>query len=237
MKAERNAVITGATTGIGRAIAEDLAREGYTLWVCARNDERLNEMRDYWSATFPENALHTLRSDVSKRSDVAAFAGHIRRATDRVDVLVNNAGLFYPGSVLDEAEGNLEEMINTNLYSAYWLTRELIGLMLPHRAGHIFNMCSIASFMAYPNGGSYAISKHAMLGLSRMLRAELMDKGIKVTTVMPGATWSASWEGADLPRERLMQASDISEAVMSALRMSPAAVVEDIVIRPQLGDL
>lgn len=237
MKEERNAIITGATTGIGRAIAEDLAREGYTLWVCARNDERLNEMSDYWEATFPESQLHTLRADVSKRSEVASFAGHIRRATDRVDVLVNNAGLFYPGSVLDEPEGNLEEMINTNLYSAYWLTREVIGLMLPHRSGHIFNMCSIASFMAYPNGGSYAISKHAMLGLSRMLRAELMDKGIKVTTVMPGATWSASWEGADLPRERLMLASDISEAVMSALRMSPSAVVEDIVIRPQLGDL
>lgn len=237
MDKERTAVITGATTGIGRAVAEALAGAGYTIWACARTEERLAEMSDYWAEQFPGKALHTCKADVAKRSEVTSFAEHIRRGTDRVDVLVNNAGIFYPGSVLDEPEGNLEEMINTNLYSAYWLTRELIGSMLPYRAGHIFNMCSIASFMAYPNGGSYAISKHAMLGLSRMLRAELMEKGIKVTTVMPGATWSASWEGADLPRERLMQASDIATAVLSALSMSPSAVVEDIVIRPQLGDL
>ena len=103
--------------------------------------------------------------------------------------------------------------------------------------GHIFNMCSVASLMAYPNGGSYSISKYALLGFSKNLRLELKDKGIKVTGIMPGATWSASWEGVELPEERLMQASDIALAVWSATQMSPSAVVEDIVLRPQLGDL
>ena len=91
--------------------------------------------------------------------------------------------------------------------------------------------------MAYPNGGSYSISKFAMLGMSKVLRAELLQENIKVTSVMPGATWSNSWAGVDLPRERLMEPTDIAEAVMSALRMGPSAVVEDIIIRPQLGDL
>lgn len=109
--------------------------------------------------------------------------------------------------------------------------------MLETGKGHIFNMCSIASLHAYPDGGSYSISKFALLGFSKNLREELKDKGIKVTSIMPGATWSASWAGADFPEDRLMQAADIANAVWSAWSMSPAAVVEDIVIRPQLGDL
>jgi len=109
--------------------------------------------------------------------------------------------------------------------------------MISHGTGHIFNMCSIASITAYPNGGSYSISKFALLGFSKVLREELKDKNIKVTSIMPGATWSASWAGVDLPESRLMQATDIAKIVWSALEMSPSAVIEDIVIRPQLGDL
>ncbi|HHM20936.1 MAG TPA: SDR family NAD(P)-dependent oxidoreductase, partial [Bacteroidetes bacterium] len=103
--------------------------------------------------------------------------------------------------------------------------------------GHIFNMCSIASLIAYPNGGSYTISKFALLGFSKVLREEMKDKGIKVTSILPGATWSASWAGVDLPKSRLMQPRDIARAVWCAWQMEPSAVVEDIVIRPQLGDL
>ena len=98
-------------------------------------------------------------------------------------------------------------------------------------------MCSTASTSAYTNGGSYSISKYALLGFTKNLRQELKTEGIKVTAIMPGATWSDSWAGFDAPEERLMQARDIAEAVVAALRMSAAAVVEEIVLRPQLGDL
>lgn len=98
-------------------------------------------------------------------------------------------------------------------------------------------MCSIASKIAYPNGGSYSISKFALLGFSKVLREELKPTGIKVTSILPGATWSNSWAGVDLPEDRLMQAHDIAIPVWSALSMSPSAVVEEITIRPQLGDL
>jgi short-subunit dehydrogenase len=90
---------------------------------------------------------------------------------------------------------------------------------------------------AYPMGGSYSIAKFALLGFSKVLREELKPKGIKVTAIMPGATWSDSWQGVDLPYERLMQPSDIAQMVWSASQLSPAAVVEDIIIRPLLGDL
>ena len=98
-------------------------------------------------------------------------------------------------------------------------------------------MCSIASLNAYPNGGSYTISKFALLGFSKVLREELKDKGIRVTSVMPGATWSHSWDGADFPEDRLMKSEDIALVVSNAIDLSPNAVVEEIIIRPQLGDL
>jgi short-subunit dehydrogenase len=109
--------------------------------------------------------------------------------------------------------------------------------MLNQQSGHIFNMCSVASLKAYPQGGSYSISKYALLGFNDNLREETKNKGIKVTAILPGATWSDSWQGVDLPHDRLMEAHDIAIAVKAAIDMSPAAVIENILLRPQLGDL
>jgi len=154
-----------------------------------------------------------------------------------VDVLINNAGVFLPGAISEEKDGNLEFQIETNLYSAYHLTRAVLPMMLPQKSGHVFNMCSVASFMAYPNGGSYSISKFALLGFSKVLREEMKPKGIRVTSIMPGATWSNSWAGVELPEDRLMAANDIAETVWAAYHLSKSSVVEEIILRPQLGDL
>ena len=166
-----------------------------------------------------------------------AFAETLKTQWGEVDVLVNNAGVFVPGEIGQEEDGVLERLIETNLYSAYHFTRALLPMMVGKGRGHIFNMCSIASQIAYPNGGSYSISKFALLGFSKVLREELKPKGVKVTAILPGATWSNSWAGVDLPESRLMQASDIALAVWCAYQMSPSAVLEELVIRPQLGDL
>jgi short-subunit dehydrogenase len=123
------------------------------------------------------------------------------------------------------------------LYSAYYTSRGIAPGMREAKSGHIFNMCSIASIKAYPNGGSYAISKFAMLGLSKMLREELKEFGVRVTSVLPGATLTASWEGTDLPNERFMDPQDVAEVVWGAYGLSKRSVVEEILIRPQLGDL
>jgi short-subunit dehydrogenase len=98
-------------------------------------------------------------------------------------------------------------------------------------------MCSIASLNAYSNGGSYSISKFALLGFSKNLREEMKPHGIKVTAVCPGATMSNSWEGVGIDPERIMEAKDIAEMIYASSKLSPMAVVEDIVLRPQLGDL
>lgn len=230
-------VVTGGTKGLGRAIAEVFGAQGFEVCVCARTRADLDAMQADWAQQFPQSRLHTQAVDLSKKDDVLHFAGFVRGLWPRLEVLVNNAGVFLPGTVVAEVDGTLETLMETNLYSAYHLTRGLLPLMRPHRRGHIFNMCSIASVAAYPNGGAYTISKFALLGFSKALREELKPEGIKVTSLLPGATWSDSWLGADYPPQRLMQADDIAKMVWAAYALSDAAVVEELLIRPQLGDL
>ncbi len=128
-------------------------------------------------------------------------------------------------------------MIAINLYSAYYITRALLPAMMERRQGHIFNMCSIAALKAYNNGGAYSISKHALMGMSKNLREEMKPYNIKVTTVYPGAVYTSTWEGSDIEPSRIMEVDDIAEMIYAASLLSPQACVEDIIIRPQLGDL
>ncbi len=232
-----NAVITGATKGLGRAIADIFAQNGFDLCVCSRTQGDLDAMQADWSSRFPERLLHTDAADLGKKPEVQEFADFVLDRFDRIDVLVNNAGLYIPGLVSEEPAGTLETLMEVNFYSAYYLTRALLPRMVRQRKGHIFNMCSIAGIQAYPNGGSYTISKFALRGFSMALREEMKSKGIKVTTLLPGATWSDSWSGVDLPQERLMQAEDVARSLWAAYNLSDSAVVEEIVLRPLLGDL
>lgn len=232
-----NIIITGATKGIGFAIAEKFAAEGFNLALNSRNLDDLKTMKKTFAEKYPDVEVLIKKTDMSKKRQVLSFGKFVLSKWKTVDILMNNAGVFLPGEIHKEADGTLESQINTNLYSAYYLTREILPAMLKKKKGHVMNMCSIASQIAYPNGGSYSISKFALLGFSKVLREEMKDKGIRVTSILPGATWSNSWAGADLPKSRLMLASDIANAVWGAWTMSASAVVEEVVIRPQLGDL
>jgi short-subunit dehydrogenase len=228
-------VVTGGTKGIGRAIIEAFAAKGFDVCTCARNKSDLAQTASDVGARFKVK-VHTHIADLSTAGDIQSFI-EFCNTLQPADVLVNNAGFFVPGNVTEEADGALESMMNANLYSAYHVTRGLVPAMKTRKAGHIFNMCSIASFMAYPNGGSYAITKFALLGFSKVLREELKTHGIRVTAIMPGATRTASWEGTDLPDERFMKAEDVAAAVYGAFSLSKNSVVEEIIIRPQLGDI
>lgn len=230
-------VVTGGTKGIGEAIIHRFAANNFDVITCARNKSDLEKLHRQITDNFPEVKLYYQPADLSKRQDITALINFIKELNTPVDVLVNNAGLFIPGQVHTEEEGALEMMINTNLYSAYHLTRGLINGMKQRKSGHIFSLCSTASITPYVNGGSYCISKFALLGMNKVLREEMKEHGVKVTSVLPGATLTASWEGTDLPEERFMKPEDVADAIWSAYSMSPNSVVEEILIRPQLGDL
>lgn len=229
-------VVSGGSKGIGKEIIRKFAAQGFAIATCARNVQDLHQLKSDIESEY-NIQLHFLPADLSQKKETLAFADFVKSLNQPIEVLVNNTGVFFPGSIVEEEEGNLEKMMDTNLYSAYHLSRALIPSMIDAQHGHIFNICSIASLIAYPNGGSYSITKFAMLGFSKVLREELKPKGVRVTSVMPGATWTASWEGVDLPVDRLMKAEDIAESVYAAYALSKTSVVEEIVIRPQLGDL
>ncbi|MGH1335573.1 MAG: SDR family oxidoreductase [Aureispira sp.] len=229
-----NAIVTGATKGIGRAIVELFAQKGYNVAFCARTAADVAAFQQELQANYQGEFLGKA-VDMSDKKAVKGFATFVKESWSSVEVLVNNAGVFIPCPLTkDDTEDAFEKMMDLNLYSAYYLTQGILPLMLAQQKGHVFNMCSIASIMPY---GAYAVSKHALLGFSRVLREEVKDKGVRVTAVMPGATYTASWDGTDLPQERFMKAEDIAQSLWDIYQLSQQTVVEEIVLRPQLGDI
>lgn len=231
-----NVIVTGASKGIGKAIAEIFAAHGHHLFICSRGEATLYKTMEELSAKYPSAIIKAKPFDLGKKEQAKEF-GSWCLGFGVPDILVNNAGLFEPGSVYNEPDGTLESQLAVNLHSAYHVTRTVLPWMMEKRSGHIFNICSIASMAAYKNGGAYSISKFAMYGFSKNLREEMKPYNIKVTAVHPGAVMSDSWGGFDNSKKRIMEAEDIARLVYAASQLSPAACVEDIVVRPQLGDL
>lgn len=228
------AVVTGGTKGIGRAIVDRLGSEGFHVITCARNSDDLGQLSHSFESE--NKSITTVAADLATKAGCESFAEKVLKLGSP-DVLVNNAGSFVPGSILEEQEGAFEQMINVNLASAYHVTRLVVPSMVAKGEGHIFNICSTASFIPYINGGSYCIAKYGLLGMTRVLREELKSQKLRVTAVMPGATFTASWEGADIPPERMMAPHDIAEAIWSTYNLSDRTVIEELILRPQTGDL
>jgi short-subunit dehydrogenase len=232
-----NAVITGASRGIGKAVARTFAANHYNLYLCSRSEANLLKTIEELKKDFPNVRIEGQALDVGKKQQAQVFGQWVISQSDSIDVLVNNVGTFIQGNVSDEPDGALETMLEVNLLSAYHTTRTLLPRMKEAKTGHIFTICSIASLSAYPGGGAYSISKYALLGFTSNLRQELKSHGIKVTAVIPGAVYTDSWKGSGVPEERIMEAEDIAQMIFSSSQLSPQAVVEEIVLRPQLGDL
>ncbi len=231
------AVITGGTKGIGKALILKFAKNGFDIITCSRNTVELEKLKNEVEGAFTGVEVLVRTSDISLKTEVNDFVKFIISKKSHIDVLINNTGIYQPGGISSEPNGQLELMINTNLYSAYHLTRGILPMMIHDKSGHIFNICSIASIIPYANGGSYSISKYAMLGMTKVLREELKSKGIRVTAVLPGATYTSSWEGSGFPETRFIKAEDVADAIFGAFSLSKNSVVEEILIRPQEGDI
>ena len=231
-----NIVITGGGRGIGKAIAEKFFVEGHMVLICSRNEKQLAAVKTGLGASANGGGISFMAADLSLKNEVIRFADWVNKVAVP-DILINNAGVYLPGNCYDEPEGSMETMMATNFYSAYHLTRALLPAMLERKCGHIFNICSIASLQAYAGGGGYSVSKYALKGFTDNLRHEMKPHGIKVTSVYPGAAYTDSWAGSGIDPQRIMTAADVAEMVYTASRLSPQATVEEILLRPQLGDL
>jgi len=232
-----NTVITGASRGMGKAIAKIFALHGYNLFLTARTETTLLQAVEELKTEFPTITIDAKAFDLGNKQQAQLFGQWVANVVDVIDVLVNNTGTFVPGNISDEPDGALESMLEVNLFSAYHVTRSVLPKMIAKKSGHIFTICSIASLAAYPNGGAYSISKYALLGFTKNLRKELMPHNVKVTAIIPGAVYTDSWKGSGVSEDRIMEPEDIATLIFTTSRLSLQATVEEIVIRPQLGDL
>lgn len=230
------AVITGGTKGIGKAIVEKFASQGYDIITCSRSISDLNSLRKEIEEKYKVNC-HVLECDFNEKNSAKEFYDFVLSKVNVIDILVNNSGIFIPDSIKNNSFDDIENMMQVNIISIIKLTKYLLPLISKSTKPHIFNICSIASIAAYSNGGTYSVSKHALYGFSKNIREELKKDGIRVTAILPGATWSESWKGIKLPQERLMPAEDIATMIVASYSLSKVSDVEEIIIRPILGDI
>jgi len=230
-------VVTGASQGIGEAIARVFASElqGVRLALVARNERNLATIARACRKAGAEAEIFVC--DVSDELSVAKMGAAVFQRFGRVDVLVNNAGKFFGASFLATKVADFDAQIAANLRSVFVVSKAFVPDMVKRGGGDIFNMSSIAGRQAYPNGTAYCAAKYGVTGLSAVMRAELKDKGVRVCCIHPGATWTPSWSASGVASARIMPAEDIANALVAIYRMDRRTVVEEIVLRPQLGDV
>jgi short-subunit dehydrogenase len=205
-------IVSGGSRGIGRAIVEKFTSEGFDVAVSARNEAKLLELQQFIESKYSVKC-HIHPADLSIKKEVEGFVEFIKKLNQAVEVLVNNVGQFATGDVHNAPEGLLESQIDTNLYSAFYLTRGLIEGMIDKKNGHIFNICSIASLKTYPKGSLYSISKFAMLGFSKALIEEMRPYGISVTSIIPGAVRTDSWNDEEVDNQAFIEPKEIAEVI------------------------
>jgi NADP-dependent 3-hydroxy acid dehydrogenase YdfG len=238
----KTAFITGSTSGIGRAVALRLAREGVNLIVCGRRTERLMELKGALESAYGVKTC-ALAFDVRVYGEVEKAVNSLPDEWRGIDILVNNAGLaagfdpLHRGSVDD-----WERMIDTNIKGLLYVTRMIVPDMVARRAGHIVNIGSIAGKSVYPNGGVYCATKHAVDALSRGMRMDFLPYGIRVTQVCPGAVETefsiVRFKGDSRRADRVYEgytplvADDIAEAVCYAVMQPPHVDIQDVLVMP-----
>lgn len=230
-------LITGASQGIGAVIAKTFAAElpGARLALVARNVKNLRATARACAKLGATAEIFAF--DVSREAAVAALAAAVTKRFGAVDVLINNAGAFVMAPFAQTKIAEFDRMIATNLRSAFLVTQAFLPAMVKRKRGDVFFMSSIAGLGAYPQAAAYCAAKFGVTGLAKVLRAETKDQGVRVCCIHPGATWSPAWAESGVPAARIMPAEDIARAILDIYRLSRRTVVEEIVLRPQLGDL
>lgn len=236
-KSEPLVLITGASQGIGAAIAQVFAAglPGVRLALVARNERNLRTTARECLKRGAEVELFPC--DVTKEKAVAAMARAVTKHFGPVDVLINNAGAFAMAPFVKTSVETFDDMIAVNLRSAFLVTQAFLPAMMKRRRGDVFFMSSIAGLGAYPQAAAYCAAKFGVTGLAKVIRAETKDTGVRVCCVHPGATWSPSWAKSGVKPQRIMPAEDIAQAILDVHRLTRRTVVEEIVLRPQLGDV
>ena len=229
------ALVTGAGSGIGRALALALAREGAAVWLCGRDATKLEETAALIVGGSSRDVV--ARADLTADADADALAARLRAEAGRLDLLVHSAGVFRMGPWTDVPAEELDALYRTNVRAPYRLTRSLLPLLKASR-GQVVFVNSSAAVNPGPNWGAYAATKSALRSLADSLRAEVNRDGVRVLSVFPGRTASPmqasifAAEGRPYAPEKLLQPGDVAAAVLQALTLPRTAELTDLHIRP-----
>jgi 3-hydroxy acid dehydrogenase / malonic semialdehyde reductase len=233
-------LVTGATSGFGKAIAQLFAQKGYDLVITGRRQERLQELKQQLEQQ-GSNKVISLCFDVRDKQAVAAAINELKQQISRIDILVNNAGLAAGLATIDEGDtDNWDRMIDTNIKGLLYVTRQIAPMMREQCSGHIINIGSTAGKIAYRNGNVYCATKFAVDALSQSMRIDLLPYGIKVTAINPGMAeteFSLVRFGGDEERAAKMyegvnalKAEDIADVVYYCATLPPHVCVNDLTL-------
>ncbi len=235
LSSDHIAWITGASRGIGAATAMALAQRGIRVALTARRSDGLEKtaqtIRDAGGQAL------AVAGDVSQKSQVESIIAEIKKEWGAVSLLVNNAGTAVFRKIAETREEDWDVMMNANLKSAFLCSQAVLPDMIAAQAGYIINIVSVAGRQAYYNCGAYCASKFGLQGFTDVLRMEVRKHGIKVTAVLPGATDTAIWGASQVDRSRMMKPEQIGNAIAEMCAGDGTSMVEELLIRPQGGDL
>lgn len=232
---KKTCIITGASQGLGRCLAERFAAEGFDIAICARHAADLQQVANDLQGKYADINVFWQICDMSDRPAIEKF---IQAATDQANngiaVLINNVGAFDMNRAAQDNNGILERMMSLNLYAAYYTTGALLATLIAQKHGHIFNIGSIAAIEPLDDCAAYSISKHALHAYTQLLRRDLAPHHIRVTSVLPGAMLTRSWQGATIAPEKIMPPEDVANLIWQCYHLSDRTVIENIVLRPML---
>ncbi|MGA8145336.1 MAG: SDR family NAD(P)-dependent oxidoreductase [Candidatus Acidiferrales bacterium] len=227
----KTALVTGASRGIGLAIARTLGRIGAKVGVCARDPKKLEDA----AARLRSDGIVVLAAtaDVTSAKDIAAIVAKTEKSLGAIEILVNNAGIGYFGPAHEANESNWDAVLDTNLKSVFLLSKAVAPGMIERRSGHIINIASLAGKNAFKNGGIYCASKWGLMGLTECMAEDLREYGIRVSVICPGsvATEFGSPASKKDPR-KMLQPDDIAHAVEMLVTQAPQSFISEILIRP-----
>jgi len=229
---DRVAVVTGASRGIGLAIARALGREGCRLALCSRSREAIETAAESLAKGGCE--VLAMAADVSSPEEVQRFARRVREEMGGADILVNNAGILRFGSVDELSVADLDAVLATNVRGPFLCSRAFLPEMLERGDGVIVHIASLASKNFFAAGGAYVASKFALLGLSKCMMLDLRERGVRVLAVLPGSVDTSIHEGQDVlnpDREKILRPETVADAVVEAVRISDRATLSEVEVR------
>ncbi len=229
------AIITGASRGIGRAIALKFAREGMVVALMARNEKNLNRVAEEIVTAGGFEPL-IIAADLRNSTELARIPRLVMKKWGRIDILVNNAGLGYLKPFLEITAGEFQEMMDVNVRAVFLLTQQVLPVMMERKSGMIIHIASLAAKNGFKLGTGYAASKWALRGFAQCLLQEVREYDIRVVTIFPGSVDTSFGAGSQSPTgtpgKNKILPEDIAEAAYLAYAIPPRSLLSEIDIRP-----